>query len=198
MTFFKAVPLCKLIRGFARSYAQLLPREQGYPNSFLLLLTGLWYAERRVADGPEQLYRGWLSWLTCAKPQRVDVSREVSTGPERHGCWEVVEPVERRTACALSVEQLGTLKTCARMELQKHKGEGLVARWSHLFTNWNREQMGDMVYTEFKVHRVAWPIQCRWGDFFDVFSTHLGSSFGSLRPTAPARRGSLHQGRKGY
>lgn len=118
---FQAPALCQLIRGFARSYAQLLPRHEGYPNSFLLLLTGLWYAERRVADGAGQLYRGWLSWLTNARPQRVDPSREVSTGPEKPNCWEVVEPISGRAACALGPEQLATLKTCARMELQKHK-----------------------------------------------------------------------------
>eukprot|EP00439_Symbiodinium_sp_Y106_P087124 s181_g40.t1 len=111
------------IKGFARAYQSQLPREQGYPNTFLLLLSGFWWLathqglrpgesradsiEGRCKESSSELFRGWLDFIAADAPRVMNLAQGGSIAESSEGrYWQLVEPVSGRTACAKHARSL--------------------------------------------------------------------------------------------
>lgn len=124
------------VRAWSRRRTRELPPEEGYPNSFLLLLSGFWYlkAEAHHTKGPTQqdiepesllqplsskddgegqrLFLGWLDFLAQAvqkPPGCMDLRSDLM---DRGSGWTLIEPISGRAACSLTsfqVEQLACI-----------------------------------------------------------------------------------------
>eukprot|EP00747_Dinoflagellata_sp_TGD_P216485 gnl/TRDRNA2_/TRDRNA2_89028_c0_seq1.p1 gnl/TRDRNA2_/TRDRNA2_89028_c0~~gnl/TRDRNA2_/TRDRNA2_89028_c0_seq1.p1 ORF type:complete len:317 (-),score=46.32 gnl/TRDRNA2_/TRDRNA2_89028_c0_seq1:91-1041(-) len=139
----------RLLRTWARSHEDQLPREEGYPNSFLLLLSGLWYLRNRAGfRGPGddtsatstaqpasaasalELFRGWLKFVAeGSNPPRLldlrsDSERQQHSSAARPAGWAVVEPISGRIACSLRPQQVQHLADLAASTLAVERVQG--------------------------------------------------------------------------
>ncbi|CAK9050596.1 Bardet-Biedl syndrome 5 protein homolog [Durusdinium trenchii] len=131
--------LAMKIKDFTRRNEKELPREEGFPNFFLFLLTGLYFVQRKkealssessTKRSAEELFRGWLTWLADATPKEVDLrdgTAALAAIERAESALRIVEPVSGRTVCSLSApnaQHLAALATLLRDTLGVRSGAG--------------------------------------------------------------------------
>lgn len=128
------------VRNWGRKHRNQLPRDEGYPNNFMLLLSALWYLRayegfprycgagplahllpigqvaKSEADLADRFYWGWLRWMAGGvSAQRVLDVRDLQRPPFEGSpwSWTLVEPVEGRVVCKLPPVQANYLASLA-------------------------------------------------------------------------------------
>ncbi|CAE7946823.1 unnamed protein product, partial [Symbiodinium sp. KB8] len=123
------------IKAFAKAYQSQLPREQGYPNTFLLLLSGFWWLathqglrpgesradsiEGRCKESRSELFRGWLDFVAADHPRVMTLAQNGTGGPIRESSEGGSSGLSRDADQARKAADMSDGNEISRRELER-------------------------------------------------------------------------------